>query len=82
MLKMLLTKGGYEVVVEKNGLKIYEIVKEIHPDVVLLDAVLPGLDGYSIQKKLFADKENVVGFISKPFNITELQDKIRFATKG
>ena len=104
MLKMLIQKAGYDVVAEKNGLKVYEVAKEIHPDLILLDAVLPGLDGYSIQKKLYGDpetktipiimmtahaqldqvfagKDNVVGFIHKPFDINELQGKIRAGTK-
>lgn len=102
MLRMFFSKAGYEVLFEKNGLKIYELVKETWPDVILLDAVLPGMDGHSIQKKLFQDpetrkipivmmtahtqldqvfagKENVAGFVAKPFNITELKDKINAA---
>ncbi len=55
MLRVFLSKGGYEVMIERSGTKIYELVKEKMPDVILLDAVLPGMDGYTIQKKLFND---------------------------
>ncbi len=104
MIRMLLSKNGFEILTEKNGLKIYEIAKETLPDVILLDAMLPGLDGYSIQKKLFndketrgipiimmtansqleqvfSDKENVVEFLPKPFNVNDLREKIDRAIK-
>lgn len=103
MLRLLLSKSGFDVSVEENGLKVIGLVKKVRPDLILLDGQLPGMDGYVIQKKLFQDKdtrripiimmtaypqnsklgkaqENVVGFIAKPFNITELQQKITEVT--
>lgn len=35
-----------------NGLEVEEAVKEKMPDVILLDLILPGLDGFAVLKQL------------------------------
>ena len=104
LVRLFLEQNDYEVLVERNGLNILEVARKIHPDLILLDAVLPEMDGRTVQKMLyndsetskipiimmtaysqleqaFADKENVAGFIVKPFNNDELRRKIREALK-
>lgn len=35
-----------------NGLEVEEAVKEKTPDIILLDLILPGLDGFAVLKQL------------------------------
>ena len=46
LLKMNLEKtGDYEVRIENNSLKALPAAQEFLPDVILLDIVMPGMDG-------------------------------------
>jgi len=46
-----------EFYMELNGEKGIELVAAKHPDVVLLDVVMPGMDGFEVCKRLKADNE-------------------------
>lgn len=45
-----------EVKSVSNGLEVVETVKNYKPDAILLDLVLPGLDGFEVLKQLKADE--------------------------
>jgi len=52
VLKFLLRKNGYEVILLSEAKKVIETVKENKPDIVLLDINLSGYDGREICKYL------------------------------
>lgn len=54
-ITFLLERVGFEVTVESNGRKALEVVMADAPDVLVLDVMLPGLDGYEILRNLRAD---------------------------
>jgi CheY-like chemotaxis protein len=45
VLKLMLQYQGFEVIVVDNGLDAVDIALTAHPDVILMDMSLPGLDG-------------------------------------
>lgn len=45
-------KYGYEVIVEGNGLEGVTSVVEVMPDVILLDLMMPGMDGFGFLRKM------------------------------
>jgi CheY-like chemotaxis protein len=46
LLKMNLEKSGkYEVMVENNSMRAHTTARHFLPDLILLDVVMPGLDG-------------------------------------
>jgi signal transduction histidine kinase/ActR/RegA family two-component response regulator len=54
-LKEGLELGGHEVVVVHDGEEGLARARELHPDAVLCDIGLPGLDGYEVARRLRAD---------------------------
>ncbi|MCY3004304.1 MAG: response regulator, partial [Planctomycetota bacterium] len=50
-----LRREGYLVVASRNGEEGLDRVRKENPDLVLLDLMLPGLDGLEVCKRLQAD---------------------------
>ena len=55
-LSFLLERAGFEVAVETNGRRALDSVMANQPDVLVLDVMLPELDGYEILRHLRADQ--------------------------
>jgi DNA-binding response OmpR family regulator len=47
-----LKRQGYEVETSGNGLEALEIARNKHPDLILLDIMLPGMDGFEVCRVL------------------------------
>lgn len=43
-----LTRQGYRVETAGDGPKAIEIARQVHPDLIVLDVMLPGLDGFEV----------------------------------
>ncbi len=56
LAKKFLEGHGFEVVTAKNGEEAIEKAIDEHPDLILLDVVLPGLDGFEVCSRIKADK--------------------------
>src|SRR5690606_11184432 len=56
----ILTKHGYEVVSANNGVDGIKMVATEKPDLVLLDVVMPGIDGFEVCKLLRKDESNTL----------------------
>ncbi|HCX03877.1 MAG: response regulator [Tissierellales bacterium] len=66
-LEMFIKKKGFEVHVVKNGVDAVKLAQEIIPDLILLDIVLPGMNGYLVCEALKDEdetKEIPIVFIS------------------
>jgi DNA-binding response OmpR family regulator len=46
---------GYDVLVARDGEEAVAMVRDRHPDLVLLDVAMPGLDGYEVTRRIRAD---------------------------
>jgi len=52
LLKLLLTKAGYKTLTAYNGKDALEIIKKNSPDLVLLDIMMPVMDGHEVAAQL------------------------------
>ncbi|WP_270132606.1 two-component system response regulator CseB [Kribbella sp. CA-293567] len=50
--QLTLERHGYDVTTAEDGLEAIEIFEKIHPDAVMLDIMLPGLDGISVCRRI------------------------------
>ncbi len=53
----LLTKAGYQIVTAENGEEGISKAKTEKPDLVLMDVVMPGLNGFQATRTLTRDEE-------------------------
>ena len=52
VIKRLLRKEGHEVIEASNGREALEIVSYNSPDIILLDVVMPVMDGFKVLRTL------------------------------
>lgn len=52
LFEMVLTREGYDVITVGSGSEVIDRVKEKQPDIALIDAIMPELDGYQICETL------------------------------
>lgn len=57
ILEKKLKQQNYDILTVANGNEIIDMCKFYKPDLVLLDIIMPGIDGYTIAIKLRKEKE-------------------------
>jgi CheY-like chemotaxis protein len=57
VISRLLTKDGFEVVAASNGIEGLRLARELHPDAIALDVIMPGMDGWTVISALKSDPE-------------------------
>ncbi len=57
MLGIRLSKKGYEVLEAVDGNQTLNLARKHHPDLVLLDVMMPGRNGWEVAKELRSDDE-------------------------
>ena len=73
LLHLYLEKEGFETAVAGDGGKGVELFRSFHPELVLLDIMLPVMDGWSVLKKIREnDKTPVIMLTAKG----ETEDKV------
>ena len=55
MLSTRLSKRGYRVETASDGTRALELAKKQHPDLVLLDVMMPGKSGWEVARALKQD---------------------------
>lgn len=56
-LEFLLSEAGYEVATARDGTEALARAKALQPDLVVLDVMLPGVDGFEVCRRLRRDRE-------------------------
>ncbi len=60
LLEAVLVPHGHQVVPATSGEQALELVKTEQPDLILLDVVMPGMDGYAVCRALRSDEETAM----------------------
>ena len=79
-LEYTFRKNGYEVFIARDGSEVLELLKEEIPDVILLDVMMPNVDGYTtIQeiKKQEKLKNCKVVFLSAKTNPADIEKGLK-----
>lgn len=54
LLRLLISKAGFRTITASSGREALKIIKETPPDLILLDIMMPDMDGYEVAKELSA----------------------------
>jgi two-component system CheB/CheR fusion protein len=60
MLGFLLARGNHAVKVAHDAHSAYALAADFHPEIVLLDIGLPGIDGFEVARKLRGDAPSIL----------------------
>lgn len=52
LMKAILKRAGYDVLEAENGLKALEVLDHHHVDLILLDVMMPKMDGYQFTEQI------------------------------
>ncbi len=55
LVKLYLSRDGYRVLTAYDGIEALRLARESHPDLIVLDLMLPGIDGLQICRTLRAE---------------------------
>ena len=56
LLQRKLTQEGYEISVARDGEEGLKTMKEIKPDLILLDIIMPKMGGFEVMKEMAKDE--------------------------
>jgi DNA-binding response OmpR family regulator len=104
LLQFILRREDVELIGAVDGLQGLEAIRETRPDLVILDLMLPEIDGWEIYRRIRDDEQTkdipvivltvrasrrdkilgeqvykVNGYMTKPFDIEELLQRVRRA---
>jgi len=75
-IEFLMRKHGFEVMVARNGTEALEYLHNSPPDLILLDIMMPDVDGYSICRQIKSTPQLqhiIVVFLSARTAETDIQ---------
>lgn len=57
LVRLILSRKGFEVIGANGGVEGLETVRREKPDLVLLDLMMPDMDGWEVYQQIKADEE-------------------------
>jgi two-component system alkaline phosphatase synthesis response regulator PhoP len=74
LVKLYLNRDGYRVLTAYDGVEALRLAREGHPDLIVLDLMLPGIDGLEVCQTLRAESDVPVIMLTAK---TTDQDKLK-----
>ncbi|HEY9745385.1 MAG TPA: response regulator transcription factor [Oculatellaceae cyanobacterium] len=77
LIKVNLQMQGHQVLTASDGIEGYALIQQEHPDLVILDIMMPNTDGYTVCKRLRRnpETENIPVLMLTALNVVD--DKVR-----
>jgi DNA-binding response OmpR family regulator len=81
LTRAVLQMAGHEVIEAEDGEKGLEMLKVDKPDLILLDIMMPGMDGWEVCKRLKADedlKDIPVAMLTVKYGEDDIMKSLRY----
>ena len=75
-LTLILTRQGYQVIAATNGMESLRLAHSENPDLIVLDVMMPDIDGYEVARSLRRRPETAVIPILMFTAKTQVEDKV------
>jgi len=82
LMEAILTPLGYEVILARDGEEALEKVREVSPDVILLDIMMPKMDGFKVARQLKEEEETRIIPIVMVTALKEVDDRVKALEVG
>nr|HID57863.1 two-component system response regulator [Desulfobacterales bacterium] len=82
LMEAMLVTLGYEVIQARDGEEALKKVQEIPPDVILLDIMMPKMDGFEVARLLKEDEETKIIPIVMVTALKEVEDRVKALDVG
>ncbi|MBQ8587587.1 MAG: response regulator transcription factor [Oscillospiraceae bacterium] len=79
LLRLYLEREGYEVAIAPDGLKGLEKFRQEQPTLVLLDVMLPGMDGWGVCRSIRSESKTPIIMLTAK---SETEDKVAGLKQG
>lgn len=82
MLSLALETAGYTVLVAQSGAAALALMERVTPDIVLMDAVMPGMDGFETCERLKRSQMNTAVPVLFMTGLTDTEHVVRALDAG
>ncbi|MBT4484661.1 MAG: response regulator [Candidatus Latescibacteria bacterium] len=82
LIKGILIPLGYEISQAWDGVEALEKVKEFSPDMILLDVMMPRMNGFEVARQLKGDEETKIIPIVMVTALQEVEDRVKAMEAG
>jgi len=82
VLYQTLEGKGYKLLLAKNGIDAISIAKKVHPELILLDIMMPGMDGYEVCKSIKSEASLADISIIFLSALDDVKDKVKGFAAG
>lgn len=82
LLEAMLEPEGYNVVLIDSGDKCLQAVPQKKPDIILLDALMPKVDGFQVTKRLKTDEATRKIPVVMVTSLSDLMDRVKALEAG
>jgi len=82
LMQAMLIPLGYEVLLARDGIETLGKAREASPDVILLDIMMPKMDGLEVARQLKEDEDTKIIPIVMVTALKEVEDRVKALDMG
>src|SRR5258708_2432549 len=77
LIRLGLRYEGFQVEVASDGEQGIALAQRIDPDLIILDVMMPGIDGLEVGRRILGLQTGADDYLTKPFDFYELLERIK-----